>query len=267
MSDPIKRESETFRGIVIREVEYREMDKLLTVLTHEHGKVTVCAHGVRSMKSRFLSSASLLCYSEFTVEKKGDRRTLREAAPLDRFYGIRNDLDAFAFSQYACELLCDCTSEEQDESPLLRLFLNTLFLAARGERIDQIKAVFELRLCVESGLTPSLSECGECGCGADGHTLFLDSIGGTVLCGDCALRKEAEWQSTREGAKPVLLPLSPAVLSAMRYVCAAPDKRIFSFSLPDDEMRRFCETCERYLLDQFGRSYETLRFYHNLKSL
>ena len=39
-------------GLVLRETEYKDADKLLTVLTQERGKVTMRARGVRSRSSR-----------------------------------------------------------------------------------------------------------------------------------------------------------------------------------------------------------------------
>ena len=54
-------------GLVLRETEYKDADKLLTVLTQERGKVTMRARGVRSRSSRLKSGCQLLAYSEFTV--------------------------------------------------------------------------------------------------------------------------------------------------------------------------------------------------------
>ena len=54
-------------GLVLRETEYKDADKLLTVLTKDRGKLTFRARGVRSRSSRLKSGCQLLAYSEFTV--------------------------------------------------------------------------------------------------------------------------------------------------------------------------------------------------------
>ena len=59
----------TFEGLVLRETEYRDADKLLTVLTRDAGKLTLKARGVRSNRSRLKGACQILTYSEFTVQE------------------------------------------------------------------------------------------------------------------------------------------------------------------------------------------------------
>ena len=54
------------QGLVLREVNYKEADKILTVLTAEGGKRTVKARGCRRKGSRLAACAQLLVYSEMT---------------------------------------------------------------------------------------------------------------------------------------------------------------------------------------------------------
>jgi DNA repair protein RecO (recombination protein O) len=57
-------------GLVIREVKTGEADKILTVLTGKHGKITVNAKGTVSLRSRFASSAQIFTYSTFLLTKR-----------------------------------------------------------------------------------------------------------------------------------------------------------------------------------------------------
>ena len=59
-------------GLVIREVEYRESDKILTLLT-ESGKLTVTARGAKKPTGKNLSLASLFCNSEFTLNEQNGK--------------------------------------------------------------------------------------------------------------------------------------------------------------------------------------------------
>ena len=54
-------------GIVLKETEYKDNDKLLTVLTRDLGRITVKARGVKSGKSGSKAACQLLAYSEFTL--------------------------------------------------------------------------------------------------------------------------------------------------------------------------------------------------------
>ena len=54
-------------GLVLREVEINEADKLLDILTRDHGLVTAKARGVRRSRSPIKSACQLLAYSELNL--------------------------------------------------------------------------------------------------------------------------------------------------------------------------------------------------------
>ena len=80
---------EVTKGLVIRETAVGEKDKLLTVLTHDLGIITVSAKGIRSVKNPNIASAQLFCYSNFVLYKKGDYFWLMEfLLPYNSVYYI-----------------------------------------------------------------------------------------------------------------------------------------------------------------------------------
>lgn len=82
MAQPIK-----VKGIVIRQVNYGDYDKMLTVLTEPLGKISVSARGVRSIKSKNRAATELLCYSEFVLTgPRGEVYNLSQAECIESFY-------------------------------------------------------------------------------------------------------------------------------------------------------------------------------------
>ena len=69
------------QGLVLREVNYKESDKLLTVLTAEGGKRTVKARGCRRKGSPLAAAAQLLVYSDMTLFEYRDYFTLTRRSP------------------------------------------------------------------------------------------------------------------------------------------------------------------------------------------
>ena len=57
----------TTNALVLREVNYKESDKILTLLTEEKGKLTVSARGCRKKDSPISSACQLLSWAEFTL--------------------------------------------------------------------------------------------------------------------------------------------------------------------------------------------------------
>lgn len=242
----------TTRGLVLREVRYKESDKILTVLTQHEGKITVRARGALRKGSRITAATQLLTYSDMTIFENRGRRTLNEASTVEEFLGLRADLGAFALGSYFAELLETVSAEEYPDPPVLQLGLNSLYALSRALcPPEQIKAVFELRLMCLAGFAPMLEGCSCCGDPAANHFLIQE---GVLLCGVC---KRAEGG----GEQRVL---SPGVLAAMRHICLCDKQRLFSFALPEGALRELGRVTEDFLLAQMGQGFSSLNFYKRL---
>lgn len=60
----------TTDGLIIREQNIGDNDKLVTVLTRDMGVISAYAAGSKSIKSKKGSSTCLLSYSSFVLKKK-----------------------------------------------------------------------------------------------------------------------------------------------------------------------------------------------------
>ena len=60
------------KGLVLRQTQTKEADKILTVLTAEHGKLAVVARGARRKNSKIAAASELLAFSELVLyEQRG----------------------------------------------------------------------------------------------------------------------------------------------------------------------------------------------------
>ena len=246
----------TFKGLIVRELAMGEQDKLISVIAEGIGKVMISCKGVRNIRSHRLAATQLFCYDEFTVSEKGGRMYLKEVALIDNFYPLRENIESLALAQYICDAVCEVSLEgDSEDDEILNLALNTLYLISTGSKSKVlIKAAFELRLCSIIGFAPLLDSCSVCGEKKDNYS--LDINGGVLICDDCWLNTE---NTVISGAK-----LSPAILSAMRYIVSAPPKRFFSFGIDESLYPELSDICERYFLSKTERSFDTLKFYRSL---
>ena len=95
----------TTRALVLRQVPYKEADKILTVLTEDAGKLTVKAAGALRKGSRLGAAAQALCYSEMTLFENAGRWNINEAETLEQFLPLRADLSALSLGAYFAEML------------------------------------------------------------------------------------------------------------------------------------------------------------------
>ena len=142
----------TTRGLVLRTTEYKETDRILTVLTAEDGLLTLKARGVRSNRSKLKGACQLLTYAEFTVNEARGFRFISEATAIEMFAGLRNDIVLLALSSYFAQL-AEVLSQEDAASPaLLSLILNALYALSKLQKPPRlVKAATELRLAAIAG--------------------------------------------------------------------------------------------------------------------
>ena len=110
-------------GLVLRETEYKDADKLLTVLTKDRGKLTFRARGVRSRSSRLKSGCQLLAYSEFTVFENKNTMVVDEAVAQELFLPLRQDIELLALASYFTQVAETLAREEEPDEALLSLTL------------------------------------------------------------------------------------------------------------------------------------------------
>ena len=115
------------RGIVLRDTDTRDADKILTLLTAEQGKIAVIARGARRKGCKFAACAQPLAYSEWTLHKKGQWYYANEGSTIELFNGLRSELDAMALGFYLAELTEGVITEESPQQELLSLLLNGLY--------------------------------------------------------------------------------------------------------------------------------------------
>lgn len=237
-------------GLVVRQVNYKDNDQILTVLTKEHGLMTLKARGVRSRSSRLKGACQLLAYSEFTVFENRGFHTIDEANAIQMFPELRTDIELLSLASYFAQVVEVLSQEDMPNPELLALTLNAFYaLCRRLCTPELVKAAFELRAACLGGYTPELSGCAVCG---DPEPDRFDVRGGILCCASC---------SAGEGLR---LPVSPGSLAAMRYLVSCDAKRLFSFRLEGRAVKELCDLAETYLQTQLERGFYTLDFYKSL---
>lgn len=239
-------------GIVLKETEYKDNDKLLTVLTRDLGRITVKARGVKSGKSGSKAACQLLAYSEFTLFEQQGRYTVREAVSKELFPELQKDLELLALASYFAQVALTVAQEDDPVPELLSLLLNALYALTRLRRPQlQVKAVFELRTACISGFLPDLRGCAVCGNPSPDQ---FNITQGVLQCASCL----------DTGPESIRMPITPGVLDAMRYIETSEPGKLFSFRLSQESVEQLSHITESYLTMRLERGFSTLDFYKSL---
>ena len=242
----------TIQGLVLRVTDYNDRDALLTVLTPDHGKITVKARGLRRKNSPLTAACQLLSYSDFTLFEYRDQYTVNEAASVELFQNLRRDLTKLSLGTYFAQVSEVLSQEDMPNPELLSLTLNCLYALSRlNIPENKVKAVFEFRSTCIAGYQPDLTGCFRCGCDTADR---FDISAGRLECAACRSME----------SNGIRMPVLPGMLDAMRYISYCDSKKLFSFELGEENTRQLASLTEAYLTTQLERSFSTLDFYKSL---
>ena len=245
---------QTTKGLVLREVRYKEADRILTILTETEGKITAKARGALRKSSRSAAATQQLTWSELTLFGNRGKWTVNEGSVIEGFAGLRNDLAALALGSYFAECLDAFSIEDQPDAALLQLGLNSLYaLSAKLAEPEKIKAAFELRLMCLAGFQPNAERCLYCGRTEPEEPCLGVETGG--LC--CRACRKADFGLTTA--------LDKDSLAALRYVIGANAKRLFSFRLEGKGLKLLSEASEQYLRSHAERQFPTLEYWKRVR--
>ena len=243
-------------GIVLREVNYKESDKILTLLTRDEGKLTVSARGCRRKNSPIAAVSQQLCWSDFTLYEYRGRWSIREGELRQEFRRVRSDLDKLSLGAWFAELSEALTVEDVPAPEVLSLLLNSLYaMDALSKEPKLCKPVFELKLMALSGFEPDLTSCVVCGGEPEEPRFHLKQ--GALHCPGCRA-------ALGEG---ISMPLDAGSLAAMRHVLYGDPKRLFSFRISEASLTKMSAASEAYVLTQLERGFRTLDFYKQMQEL
>lgn len=241
-------------ALVLRAVDYKESDQILTLFTRELGKLTASARGVRKKNSPLAAGCQLLCWSEVVLYDYQGRWGVKEAASQRQFLGLRRDLRKLSLACYFADVAQLLAVEGEPFPELLSLTLNSLHALDEMDKPPAlVKAAFELKAMCLAGYEPMLGGC--CFCGAEEPMEPRFHLReGALSCAKCL--GAGEEGETR--------PLDAQALSAMRHVVYGDPKRLFSFPAEGNGLARLSAVAEGYLLTQLERGFRTLDYYNQI---
>jgi DNA repair protein RecO (recombination protein O) len=188
------------RGVVLRTIRLGEADRIVTLLTEQHGKVRAVAKGVRRTTSKFGSRLEPLTHVALLGwQGRGDLDTVNQVEIIDTNRVVREDLDRMATAMTMLELV-DQVAQERHANPRLYEMLVGALAALSVHHSPMVAPAFFLKVLALEGSAPVLDSCASCGEADPAQLVAFDLLEGGVLCRRC-----------RRGR-----PLSPEALALLR---------------------------------------------------
>ena len=174
-------------AIVLRTHKLGEADRIITLLTRQHGRVRAVAKGVRRTTSRFGSRLEPFTHVDLQLAEGRNLDVITQAETID---AVRRPASALDYDRYTAGTVMLETADRlvaEEKEPSVQQFLllvGGLRAMAAGERAPgQVLDSYLLRSLAVAGYAPSFEHCARCG-DAGPHRWFNPSMGG-VLCATC----------------------------------------------------------------------------------
>lgn len=194
------------RAVILKHVDYGEIDRLITLYTREKGLVRAVAKGVRKITSR--KAGHLEPFGEVTLQmaRGHDLSLITQAETIHAFPELSSDLTKAAAAAYVAELTLRFFSEGSESEPqVFDLLVSTLAQIATGASGWMATRCYELALLEVSGFRPQLFDCAICGAPIQPEDQFFSFASGGAVCPRCA------------GSAPDRRPVSMTALKYLRH--------------------------------------------------
>ena len=232
-------------GIVIRTTDYSETNKILTLFTREHGKISVMANGAKRPKSRFASASQLFIYGMFVHHRYKGMGTLNQSDILDSFRHIRSDIILTSYAACMVELIDRLTPEEQPVPGLFELLYQLLF-HLEEEDPDVLLNILEVKMLTFAGTSPTLHQCSRCR-KPEGPFHFSQRFAGAI-CYPCSYED------------PYHYPVDPHVVKLLYMFQRIPPDRIGKITVKKETKDQLKQIIDEYYQEYVGVYLKAKRF-------
>ena len=174
------------KGVVLRTQKLGEADRIITLLTREHGRIKAVAKGVRRTKSRWGARLEPTSHVDLQLYAGKSLDIVTQAVGLDNYADqLTEDYQRWTVASALLEAAERFTSHEHEPALQQYLLLVGALKALASESYDPslILDAYLLRSLAVAGYAPSLTSCSVCE--AEGPHKFFSLVGGGSVCTDC----------------------------------------------------------------------------------
>jgi DNA repair protein RecO (recombination protein O) len=151
-------------GINLKAMPIGENDRLVTILTREHGLIKAIAPGARKSNSSLGGRSAIFVVNSLSIAKGKSLDRITEAHTLNTYGGLSGDLGKLAASQYLAELVLTQALSEHPQEEIYQLLLLHLGRLNDLEREDNTASIAHLcqgifHLLALGGIAPQVYDC------------------------------------------------------------------------------------------------------------
>ena len=170
--------------MLLKAIDYRDADRILTFYTRDRGRLSAIARGARRSRRRFGGALEPFCVVDLAFARgRGDLATLKEVAVTRAFPGVLTSLAALREGGAALDLVRRITREEDPEPRLFDDVVRLFEALGAGTHLpEELRLAFSIRVLSLVGMAPELETCALSGVRCPpGQSAFFDPERGSIV--------------------------------------------------------------------------------------
>jgi len=190
-------------GIVLGRRDHREVDRVYSVLTEGHGKLSLQARGSRKMQAKLGPHLESFAVLDLLIVRGRVYDTVAGVERLAAYHPICSDLNKMLLARQVLHLV-DLGTRAEEADPGLYAEVNKWleFIGdmpeVSSERSGFLLASFALKLLSISGYRPELGHCLSCNRSVTPNTFRWHALKGGIVCDNCCRADEERWFAARD---------------------------------------------------------------------
>ena len=141
-------------GIVLARRNYSEADRILSVYTKSHGRVSLLAKGVRKPASKKRGHLEIFSHIKFSASKGKGLDLITEAELINSYSKIRKDLNKVSVAYFFVEAVGRITREGEKNEEVFELLLDRIRNLEDSPNLRKLREGFIQDLLVTLGFWP-----------------------------------------------------------------------------------------------------------------
>lgn len=233
------------QGVVLRTIDYSDADKIITILTPEHGKISAILKGVKKVTAKMKFASQPFCFAQFKLVGRSEILTVAGATEIENFFDITQDYRDMVAGSAILEMADAVGIADEANHLLFSGLLHALkTLATTDTDADVIMMRFALGVFKITGYAMNLGTCKSCGRALSSDMVRFNADTGELCCIHCS--------------SPSFMSISARTLEVMQNITKLQFAELENIVITEDEAREFRQIIRANFLLHYNRELRSL---------
>ncbi|MGI6580087.1 MAG: DNA repair protein RecO [Saccharofermentanales bacterium] len=246
------------KGFVIQSIAYRDSNRLLKILTPEHGLITCSAQGAKSKNSTLRIASNPFVFAEFDLFYYRERYRVQAASIIDAFLPLMEDIKRLTCISHLAELVLDVLRDNSAGKTSYPFWAYASYKISTDPDPVLMTNLAQLKYLSEQGFAPWVDNCLICGKEfTEQGSRFYFAEGGAI-CEQNSCRRNI--------GSSAIMDLSLGSIAALIYLIRNSYQKCFNMQLSEQIRQEIINFSERYLNFVMEKGYKKLDMIKSLEN-